>query len=238
MGTISTNTSIYLSQSAQTQLKTLMSANEVNLGRLNAKKNENTSKNNTLNGLQSQIDTVQADLANLAKTTDLTAQKTAIDKFTTDYNSLMTKLNALTGKGATFSNVSEIRGVKGVLRTPFGDSSLYSDFQAAGLTTNATGLSANTASLTTALSSTQLSSLADSFNSAVQKLEDATNRYETSLTSMAAKLDKDITREQKYVDTKNARTQANFLKMYQAMQEYTAAQNGTSGASAILAGLG
>ena len=238
MGTISTNTSLYLSQSAQTQLKTLMAANEVNLGRLSTKKNETLSKNNTLNGLQSQIDTVQADLTNLAKTSDLTAQKAAIDKFTTDYNSLMTKLNALTGKGAVFSSAAEIKGVKSVLRSPFGEASLYPDFQAAGLTTNSTGLSANTASLTTAMTSTQLTALTDSFNTAVQKLEDATNKYESSLTSMATKLDKDISKEQKYVDVKNARTQANYIKMYRAMQEYTSATNGTSGNSAILSGLG
>lgn len=237
MGTISTNTSLYLSQSAQTQLKALMAANEVNLNRLTTKKNENLTKNNTLNGLQSQIDTVQTDLANLSKLTDVAAQKTAIDKFVTDYNSLMTKLSALTAKGATFSTVSEIRSVKSVLRSPFGDSNLYSDFQAAGLSTTATGLNANTGTITTALSSTQLNALTNSFNTAVQKLEDATNRYETSLTNAATKIDKDITREQKYVDTKNARTQANFVKMYQAMQEYTAAQSGTTGASAILGGL-
>lgn len=234
--TLSTSTSIYLSASAQTQLKTMKAANEISLNRLNTRKSEVTSKNNTLNTLQASIDNVQKDLVTLSSATDLDAQKTALTKFASDYTALITKFSSLTGKDGALNDAGELRSVRSALRTPFGDFNLYDEFAAAGLKASSTGLEASNSAVTTALTSDQLTQLSDSFNAALTKLENATNSYETNLTAKTTKLVKDIAREQARVDSKNTRTEKNFLKMYQAMQAYSSASS-TSGNSSILSGL-
>lgn len=237
MASLSQSTTLYLSTTAQSQLKAMMSANEITLGRLNTKKSEATSKNNALDGLQSVIDNVQKDVANLSSLTDVEAQKTAISKLATDYSTLMTKLSTLTGKDGALNSSFELRGVRSSLRTPFGDSSLYDEFAAAGLKATSTGLEATTSSITSALSAEQITNMVTAFNSALTKLESATTSYESNLGNQLTKIGKDIVREQARVDVKNKRTEANFLKMYQVMQEYSASQNGTSSTAMLLSGL-
>lgn len=207
---------VLLSPTGQSQLSQLKAANNLPLNRLDAKSQALTTKKGLVDGADKAVEALKTSLTAL-KSANATLSPAATADFIQKFNSLQAALKTQTAKGTVLSSVSVVRQVRSELRSPFQSQSVLDGLKAAGIATTQDGLVATSNPTAVVMDDVTYTSMLDNLTKLSTKLSHESDGEAAQL----ATITKQRARTQIFVDRTNVRTETNFLKMYNVMQNLT-----------------
>lgn len=217
---------ILLTPAAQSQLSQLKAINQIPINRIDGRHAAVDKEKTAVDAVSKEVLAVTSALTALESPTTPPTQE-AVNAFVKEYNTLQTMLRAQTAKGGTLALTREARDARTDVRNPLSNVDVLSALSALGIETTRDGLVSNRpATATMGLSA--IAALDTAFSKVGTELSSASTRLAAKETS----LDNEKTRANVMVTRTNARTEKNFLKMYQAMQQ----MNSSNGNPASLLG--
>lgn len=205
---------IMLNASGQSQLSQLKAMNNLPLQRIDAKRQAVTQKQSAVTNLNKAAEAVKTSLTSM-RSADATVAAAATKEFVQKFNDLQNALKVQTDKGAALNLVSSARQARSDLRTPMQDMDVLSALKDVGVSTTREGLTVATTTPTV----TQLTDKA--FDALMGNMTKITTKFSSTLTQESSKmtaLDAQRLRAQRMIDSANVRTEQNFIKMYNTMQ--------------------
>jgi predicted nucleic acid-binding Zn-ribbon protein len=217
--------SIFLSPSAQGQLSALKAANAIPLQRLDARRAGFERQNQALDGIQAEAAQLRRSIDELAS--NPSAGRAEVATFVREFNELFERLGSATARGAVLGMSSELRFARRDLRAPLANVEVLAALREAGVATTRTGLSV-VAEPAVGFSA---QAVASAVRSALERVEASTQAAERRVQGFIGRIGAERERAQAQVQRANARTEAMFFRMYEAMQRMAAGNAGASSTS-------
>jgi flagellar capping protein FliD len=212
---------IYLTSSAQSQLTQLKAINQIPLTRIDAKTKTAQTEQKAIESVKTELGQAKAALAKLGSETGAPSAD-VVNAFVKEFNELQSLLKKSTDKDATLSRNAEARNARTDVRSAFSSYEVLSAARAAGIETTRDGLVAVNA--TEALTPEALQKMGEALDKVASGMDSANSRASARLDTLAKERERAAT----FVTAADARTEKNFLKMYQIMQAMNAETTGAS----------